>query len=51
MDGVNYDELVQLFAVSDLSSLEGCAVAFILFAVGILIGIIAFHILSRRWIS
>ena len=28
---------------------EVSAVAFILFAIGVLIGLIVFHILSRRW--
>lgn len=33
----------------DINLVEVSAVAFILFAIGILIGLIVFHILSRRW--
>lgn len=33
----------------DINLVEISAVAFILFAIGVLIGLIVFHILSRRW--
>ena len=33
----------------DINLVEVSAVAFILFAIGILIGLIVFHIISRRW--
>ena len=33
----------------DISLVEVAAVAFILFAIGALIGLIVYHILSRRW--
>lgn len=35
----------------DVASVEIAAVAFILFAIGILIGLVFFHIFSRRWFA
>lgn len=49
MEDSSFEELAQIFATADVSLVEGCAVAFILFAVGVLVGLIAFHVLSRRW--
>ena len=50
MEDSSFEELAQIFATADVSLVEGCAVAFILFAVGVLVGLIAFHVLSRRCI-
>lgn len=44
-------EVLEAVGNVDVSTMEVAAVAFILFAVGALIGIIAFHILSRKWIA
>ena len=44
-------EVLEVVGNVDISTMEAAGVAFILFAVGALIGIIAFHILSRKWIA
>lgn len=44
-------EILETVSNVDISTMEVAGVAFILFAVGALIGIIAFHILSRKWIA
>ena len=44
-------EILETVSNADISTMEVAGVAFILLAVGALIGIIAFHILSRKWIA